>query len=79
MIVQTSEATFSKPIGYVVDLGSIRNRLSENETPILSLLQITRIKKVLSPYIIISERKKKPANIFFFILCVVCRSGGFAF
>ena len=65
MIVQTSEATFSKPIGYVVDLGSIRNRLSENETPILSLLQITRIKKVLSPYIIISERKKKPANIFF--------------
>jgi len=46
VIVQTSEATFSKPIGYVVDLGSIRNRLSENENPILSLLQITRIKKV---------------------------------
>ena len=79
MIVQTSEATFSKPIGYVVDLGSIRNRLSENETPILSLLQITRIKKVLSPYIIISERKKKTRKHFFFILCVVCRFGGFAF
>ena len=48
MIVQTSEATFSKPIGYVVDFGSIRNRLSEKENPILSLLQITRIKKVLT-------------------------------
>ena len=48
MIVQTSDATFSKPLGYVVDLGSIRNRLGENENPILSLLQITRIKKVLT-------------------------------
>ena len=70
MIVQTSEATFSKPLGYVVDPGSIRNRLSENENPILSLLQITRIKKVLIPYIIISK-EKNPANIFFFH--TVCR------
>ena len=72
MIVQTSEATFSKPLGYVVDLGSIRNRLSENENPILSLLQITRITKVL----ILLSRKKKNSKHFFFILCVVCRFGG---
>ena len=73
MIVQTSEATFSKPLGYVVDLGSIRNRLSENENPILSLLQITRITKVL---ILLSRKKKTPLTFFFFILCVVCRFGG---
>ena len=72
MIVQTSEATFSKPIGYVVDFGSIRNRLSENENPILRLLQITRIKKVLSPYIIILKEEKN-SNISFH---TVCRFGG---
>ena len=70
MIVQTSEATFSKPIGYVVDLGSIRNRLSENETPILSLLQITRIKKVLSPALYYYLRKKEKTRKHFFSYCV---------
>ena len=70
MIVQTSEATFSKPIGYVVDLGSIPNRLSENETPILSLLQITRIKKVLSPALYYYLRKKEKTRKHFFSYCV---------